>query len=463
MTLPFPVTFAHRVRQLPLGVLLVASLAGCPYIGGQTHKDNVAEDIVDADNDGVAAQDDCDDNDATAFPGNTELCDGVDNNCDNLIDEDFVDLYLDNDEDGFGDVATDRCNVTDTTSEIGGDCDDGEAARYPGNPEVCDALDNDCNTLVHDALPQLYVDRDRDGFGNTPIDDCTVAIPSSTQDGDCDDNNSNRFPGNLEICDEIDNDCNANTGNAGLATLVPQNGNPPRNLDTMSTAVNIIAGRTDRAEVRFCSGTFEMTFQFQNNTQPLLMSGLGRVELKPVSTSERVVYVEDSVLELNNLTVVDGNRTDGGGGLFCLDSTVTLNAVGFRNNTAPYGAALLADNCGLDGDQVTFDGNSSSAPGGVIAQVSLGSTVDWSSTLWTNNTAQRSFTISDSVVTLDNPTFEDDTPVAIYLTGNSTVTISSGNFSRHDGTDLQLADGPDLSISGETISCSTPSNTCIAR
>ena len=46
---------------------------------------------VDADGDGVVADDDCDDTDPTTFPGADEVCDGVDNNCDERIDENAID------------------------------------------------------------------------------------------------------------------------------------------------------------------------------------------------------------------------------------------------------------------------------------------------------------------------------------------------------------------------------------
>ncbi len=81
---------------------------------------------------------DCDDNDVNNYPGNTEVCNGQDNNCDGVVDEGF-------DVDGDG------------VTSCGGDCDDGEANTYPGAPELCDGIDNDCDGTV------LFTEADADG------------------------------------------------------------------------------------------------------------------------------------------------------------------------------------------------------------------------------------------------------------------------------------------------------------
>lgn len=112
---------------------------------------------------------------------------GVDNDCDGTIDEDNL---IDADGDGVFDQLCLSSNAAGANGVDGvADCDDNDDARFPGNPEICDGIDNDCD----DDLPTD--EKDIDGDGALACKD------------DCDDNNPNRFKGNPEICDGIDNDC----------------------------------------------------------------------------------------------------------------------------------------------------------------------------------------------------------------------------------------------------------------
>jgi hypothetical protein len=144
--------------------------------GGETDPNDPTDDLLDLDGDGFSASaggggDDCNDSNASVYPGATELCDGLDNDCDA-----FVDNAPDQDGDGFG-----PCD---------GDCDDTNTQVGPFAAEVCnDGLDNDCDGLV-DESP----DGDGDGF--------TVC------GGDCDDDDDSVYPGAADLPgDGIDSDC----------------------------------------------------------------------------------------------------------------------------------------------------------------------------------------------------------------------------------------------------------------
>ncbi|MFK8101181.1 MAG: MopE-related protein [Saprospiraceae bacterium] len=174
----------------------------------------------DEDMDGVYNYLDCDDNDATSYPGAPELCDGKDNDCNGSIDDGLPlnTYYLDADNDGFGNVAVtvDTCLATAPAGYVANasDCDDDDNLVNEDAFEICDGIDNDCNGLIDDGLMlnSYYWDEDNDGYGNPAIilDTClsTAPIGYVTNALDCDDNNEMINQDATEICDGIDNDCN---------------------------------------------------------------------------------------------------------------------------------------------------------------------------------------------------------------------------------------------------------------
>jgi len=104
----------------------------------------------------IADGTDCDDAVASVHPGADEVCDGLDQDCDDAVDDDPVDgttVYADTDGDGFGDPAVSAVYCELPADFVGDatDCDDGDATVYPGAEEVCDRVDQDCDGAVDPA------------------------------------------------------------------------------------------------------------------------------------------------------------------------------------------------------------------------------------------------------------------------------------------------------------------------
>jgi len=161
---------------------------------------------------------DCDDRDASVFPGAPEYCNTVDEDCDGEADEDAVDAeswYADTDADGFGDPGDSvrACAAPAGYIDDARDCDDGNPAVCPGAAELCNGVDDDCDSSVDESGAEdavsWYADTDGDGFGDPDIRTRACTAPSGTvdDDTDCDDGDADTHPGATEYCDGHDDDC----------------------------------------------------------------------------------------------------------------------------------------------------------------------------------------------------------------------------------------------------------------
>jgi hypothetical protein len=172
---------ANAVAFDPYGHVLAAGSLHDPGVGddfvvvklagpsGRDYLSNCRQDI-DSDDDGFGECDDCDDGDDRTFPGAPQLCDGLNNDC---ADGSWPDTAgtneADSDQDGF--------------SQCTGDCDDADPTRGPGAVESCNGIDDDCDNLIdEDGLGE---DTDGDGIHNV-CDNCPGAPNPAQADGDDD-------------------------------------------------------------------------------------------------------------------------------------------------------------------------------------------------------------------------------------------------------------------------------------
>jgi hypothetical protein len=162
----------------------------------------------------VLVSGDCNDLCATCNPEGTEICDGLDNDCDGGVDEGLaVTVWRDADGDGYGNPPSEHvdCEVGAGYVTNGDDCDDIHAEAHPGAAEVCDGVDNNCNGEVDEGLlSTYYADGDGDGYGDEAASVEACAMPEGYVDNadDCADGDAAVNPAAAEVAgDEIDNDC----------------------------------------------------------------------------------------------------------------------------------------------------------------------------------------------------------------------------------------------------------------
>ncbi len=288
------------------GVLDLADL--CPFVAnpGQENSDtDILGDACDPDDDNDGALDaaDCAPMNPLVSPNATEACDGIDNDCDGVVDDGFPNTDVDDladcvdsddDDDGLGD-AQDNCSTVanpgqeNNDSDLNGNAcdpdDDGDGAPdgddcAPLNPaigpaalESCNGLDDDCDKIVDEGSADLdddgsadCVDPDDDGDEVDDVLDVCPTVPDPAQlntDGDLkgdacdsDDDNDGDFDiddcapknpligqGASEVCDGVDNDCDGltdeafiNSDNDGVANCVDTDDDNDGTLDVSDCA-----------------------------------------------------------------------------------------------------------------------------------------------------------------------------------------------------------------------------------
>ncbi len=169
----------------------------------------------------VDNNDDCDDSVQAINPDAAEVCDLIDNNCDGQVNENLATstYYRDFDNDGYGDASTTNvwCSLPQGYVVNSADCDDQNALVNPAAFDGCGGIDNNCDGVVDDqcstSTKTFYRDSDNDGYGDLNHATSSEGQPAGYvyNSQDCDDNNSAVHPGATEICNSIDDDCDAST------------------------------------------------------------------------------------------------------------------------------------------------------------------------------------------------------------------------------------------------------------
>ena len=373
--------------------------------------------VIDGDGDGYTpAEGDCNDNNDTMFPGNPEICDGRDNDCDGSLPANEADA----DNDGVL-VCED-------------DCDDTNGEVYPGAPEVCDGVDNDCDGVNAD-----FDDIDGDGF--TPCED------------DCDDAEPDAWPGNVEVCDGIDNDCSGveddldvdgdghspcsvggdcddedplayptvvdaaadGGGDGSDATPYRTLADALGDLDAICRTVVVVDGAYSHSGS--LSGV-DVTIEGQSRDGVVFGPDGGRF----------LEVTANSDVTLRTLTLDGFSVTGDGGALSATNSTLTLDDVLLANNqsTGDGGAvAVFTGSLVLDGAE--FNGNQAGDDGGAVALVSSELTMDGGLFIGNSGARGGAFIAEGSVLAMEDGAFHENTATddggALMVIGSPTLEL----------------------------------------
>ncbi|MFA5946155.1 MAG: putative metal-binding motif-containing protein [Patescibacteria group bacterium] len=168
---------------------------------------------------------DCLDSDKFVYPGQTEVCNGKDDNCAGGTDEGVkITYYVDNDNDTYGTPlgTKDACSVPTGYSTNSSDCDDTTNLIHPGAVETCNGKDDNCNVLIDDGVgaTAYYADLDTDTYGDATknVTACSQPAGYVAVAGDCNDSLAAVNPGVAERPASVwDDDCNGKAMDDGLA------------------------------------------------------------------------------------------------------------------------------------------------------------------------------------------------------------------------------------------------------
>ena len=282
------------------------------------------------------------------------------------------------------------------------DCNDNDPAVHPGATEVCNGIDDDCNGTLDDnvtnPLPQhiFYEDKDGDGYGNLKgVTTQACAAPAGYTDNnsdinpegvfDCKDNNSAVNPGAKEICNGKDDDCNGLTDDGLTGTVLYVGAAWPGSpYTTIQEAVDAACAGD---EIWVEQGTYKLSSTINISKAISLYGGFTGSETSrdDRSTDATLTIVDGdnstrcfltkSTVTIEGFTITKGktNASNSGAGLSNGESGSSTpgyltisNCIFINNNSGNHAGALYNDTGSATVTNCTFTQNSAAKKGGAI-------------------------------------------------------------------------------------------------
>jgi hypothetical protein len=329
----------------------LATVAAWPDADGDGYGDPAAEGEFCAVPEGwVQDASDCDDTDAQVSPDALEACNGYDDDCDGLVDDDdpvvsgATTWWADVDADGYGSLEAPpigSCEQPLGYVQGADDCDDADDAIHPGATEIClDLVDQDC-----------------DGFTDDYTGVCAPAVRGNGDVVGCD---TTSLPVDVGLC------------TAGVAAVLASGVTFPTVQAAIDTA---IAGDV----VTICPGVWTETLTVGVSPLVLVGYGSGTSVLSGGGAGGVVDMGTGRELTLIDLSIEDGDRPDGGG-LYGADATLCEQSSSFANNVATGGGGVALSGTGTAiFYDVVFYGNEADYDGGGLVVDTYSLTIDTSS------------------------------------------------------------------------------------
>lgn len=341
---------------------------------------------------------DCDDNRDDVFPGATEVCDGVDQDCDDAIDEDAVDritVFDDLDRDGLGAPGTDHlaCPDTSATATNDWDCDDADETTplvvdNDGFPDGTGTLDDPFDTIQGAVDAALLLSGEacvivRPGLYLEAIDLTAADVHLASTDG-----------ATQTVIDALD---------LGLPVL---------QLGAANQANTLVEGFT------ITDGTpFRYTYQVHplgNTIEFRTDMGAGIYAVSSSATLRDLLIADNAIIDPEESSYVDSagdtipvNWSGYGGGLYSERGELVIERCTFAGNEAEQGGAIYVDDA-IRVYQTQFLGNIATEFGGAIGGKSADILVE--NAIFAGNLAPNApaISITNSLADLSHITIHED-------------------------------------------------------